>query len=238
MKGSYRNIAMFAALAFVLIPTMATAQGVLFVENNRVGVGTDSPATVLHVWSAAATTELRIQNANATAAERNLYQLINNGKIRFVLNNTSAGAIWTFDNDGNFTISKVGTGVNELLLDGSGNMTIQGTLTQLSDVNAKTDFAAVDNSDVLKRVLALPISEWSYKDDDPSVRHMSPMAQDFYGAFSLGQGATGISSLDTSGVAFAAIQGLHAVVDEKDQEIEELRLEIEELRALVLDQMD
>ncbi len=238
MKGSYRNVAMFAALAILLIPTMAAAQGVLFVESGRVGIGTDSPATALHVWSAAATTELRVQNVNATAAERILYQLINKGKIRFVLNNTSAGAIWTFDNDGNFTISKVGTGVNELLLDGSGNMTIKGSLTQNSDVNAKTDFAAVDNSDVLKRVLDLPISEWTYKDDDASIRHLGPMAQDFYGAFELGQGETGISTLDTSGVALAAIQGLHAVVEEKDQELATLRREVEELRMLVLDQID
>jgi hypothetical protein len=167
-----------------------------------------------------------------------MFRLINKGKIRFVLNNTGAGASWTFDNDGNFTISKVGTGQNEMLVDGNGNMTIRGTLTQGSDVNSKSDFAAVDNSEILDRVLALPISEWSYKDDGPSIRHIGPMAQDFYGAFELGQGDTGISSLDTSGVAFAAIQGLHAIVEEKDQEIATLRQELEDLRTLVLEQIN
>jgi len=238
MKVSYRNIAMVSALAILLIPTTAAAQGVLFVEGGNVGIGTATPSEAFHVWSNSVAKMIQNENVNATAAERIMFRLINKGKIRFVLNNTGAGASWTFDNDGNFSISKVGTGVNEMLVDGNGNMTIQGTLTQLSDVNLKSDFAAVDNSEILDRVLALPISEWSYKDDGPSIRHMGPMAQDFYGAFELGQGDTGISSLDTSGVAFAAIQGLHAIVEEKDQEIATLRKELEDLRTMVLEQIN
>lgn len=238
MKVSYRNIAMVSALAILLIPTTAAAQGVLFVEGGNVGIGTATPSEAFHVWSNSVAKMIQNENVNATAAERIMFRLINKGKIRFVLNNTGAGASWTFDNDGNFSISKVGTGVNEMLVDGNGNMTIQGTLTQLSDVNLKSDFAAVDNSEILDRVLALPISEWSYKDDGPSIRHIGPMAQDFYGAFELGQGDTGISSLDTSGVAFAAIQGLHAIVEEKDQEIATLRKELEDLRTMVLEQIN
>jgi len=238
MKTLYRNLAMFAAVAIVLIPATAAAQGVLYVENDRVGVGIATPATNLHVYTASGGPQLRVESADAVAAERNLFQLINKGKTRFLVNNTQAGVTWTFDNDGNFNISKAGTFVNEMFLDGSGNMTIRGSLTQGSDVNVKTDFAPVDKSDVLQRVLGLPIAEWSYKADDPSVRHLGPMAQDFYGAFSLGQGGTGISTLDTSGVALAAIQGLHALVEERDQELAALRKEVEELRTLMLNQIN
>ena len=234
MRALYRNLAMFAAVAIVLIPATATAQGVLFVESDKVGIGISTPSQALHVFSNSTLKIIQNENTNATAAERMLFRLINNGKVRFVLENTQAGATWTFDNDGNFTISKVGTGVNEMLVDGSGNMTIRGSLTQGSDVNAKTNFAQVNSLDVLQRVLELPIAEWSYKGDDPSVRHLGPVAQDFYGAFSLGHGETGISTLDTSGVALAAIKGLHSLVEARDDEIATLKREVAELRSLIL----
>lgn len=239
MKTLNRNLAVLAVItvAAVLMPATADAQGVLYVQDNKVGIGTATPTEALHVFSNSGAKMIQVEVTDPAAAERILYRLINNGKIRFVLKNNQAGVSWTFDNDGNFTISKVGTGVNEMILFGNGNMTIQGNLTELSDVNAKTNFAPVDQLNVLDRVLALPISEWSYKDDDPSVRHIGPMGQDFYKAFSLGFGETGISTLDTSGVALAAIQGLHSLVEQKDAEIASLRTEVAELRALVMAQI-
>ena len=39
---------------------------------------------------------------------------------------------------------------------------------------------------VLQRVGRMPITSWSYKGDLSSVRHIGPMAQDFYKAFALG----------------------------------------------------
>jgi hypothetical protein len=234
MKTNTRILTLAAvAVALTLVPTTASAQGVLFVANGNVGVGIASPTEAFEVFSDAGAKMIQNRNTNPTPAERILFRLINNGKIRFVLNNTQAGASWTFDNDGNFTISKVGTGVNELLVDGSGNMTIQGSLTQGSDVNSKTGIESVNEFEILQRVLDLPIAEWSYRDDGPSVRHIGPMAQDFYDTFSVGQSRTGISTLDTSGVALAAIQGLHSVVEEKGQQIQNLQRQIDELRALV-----
>ena len=53
----------------------------------------------------------------------------------------------------------------------------------------------------------MDISEWRYK-DDPQSKHIGPMAQDFYQAFELGHTDKGISTLDSSGVALAAIQAL------------------------------
>ena len=59
---------------------------------------------------------------------------------------------------------------------------------------------------------------------------MGPMAQDFHAAFGLGVSDKLIDTIDPDGVALAAIQGLHALVEEKDAEIAENRAEIEELR--------
>jgi hypothetical protein len=93
--------------------------------------------------------------------------------------------------------------------DSSGDLWITGVLHESSDVNAKTGIAPVDGDEVLAAVAELPISTWSYR-DDPGVRHLGPMAQDFAAAFGLGESDTHIASLDTSGVALAAIQALAA----------------------------
>ena len=37
----------------------------------------------------------------------------------------------------------------------------------------------------LAKLDALPVTEWSYQWESPSVRHIGPMAQDFHAAFSL-----------------------------------------------------
>ncbi len=60
---------------------------------------------------------------------------------------------------------------------------------------------------------------------DSSIRQIGPMAQDFYAAFGMGHDDKRISTIDTDGVALAAIQGLHAIVKEKDAEITDLRAE-------------
>jgi hypothetical protein len=235
MKATTRILTLATvAMALSLIPTTADAQGVLFVENNNVGVGIASPTQAFEVFSNSGPKIIQNRNTDPAAAERILFRLINNGKTRFVIENTQAAKTWTFDNDGNFTISQVGTGANEFSLTGTGNLTIRGTLTQGSDVNSKTAIEAVNELEILERVIGLPIAEWSYKDDGPSVRHIGPMAQDFYDTFSVGESRPGISSIDTGGVALAAIKGLHSVIDDKDRQIQDLQRQIDELRSLVL----
>ncbi|HEY6042690.1 MAG TPA: tail fiber domain-containing protein, partial [Anaerolineae bacterium] len=87
-------------------------------------------------------------------------------------------------------------------------LTHGGTWTNASDKNLKANFAAVDNNDVLARVRQLPLTTWSYKAEPESVRHLGPMAQDFRAAFGLGADDKSITTVDESGVALAAIQGL------------------------------
>ena len=78
---------------------------------------------------------------------------------------------------------------------------------------------------MLARLAALPITTWNYKAEDPAIRHMGPTAQDFYAAFGLGQDDGHIAALDSSGVALAAIQGLHQLSQEQAARIEELESE-------------
>jgi MYXO-CTERM domain-containing protein len=88
-----------------------------------------------------------------------------------------------------------------------------------SDRNEKENVAPVDGRDVLAQVGALPIATWNYRSDDPAIRHVGPMAQDFYAAFGVGEDGRYIHAVDASGVALAAIQGLYRVVQEKDAQV-------------------
>jgi hypothetical protein len=81
-----------------------------------------------------------------------------------------------------------------------------------SDRARKANFASIDPVDVLARVRALPISAWRYTADDPAIRHIGPMAQDFAAAFGVGDDDRHIHPIDGQGVALAAIQGLAALV--------------------------
>lgn len=94
-----------------------------------------------------------------------------------------------------------------------------GSWSSLSDRSAKTGLAPVDGRAVLARVATLPISTWSYTTQDPAIRHIGPMAQDFATAFGVGEDERHITAVDADGVALAAIQGLNAELEERDARI-------------------
>jgi Chaperone of endosialidase len=85
-----------------------------------------------------------------------------------------------------------------------------GAWTNASDQALKHGFRPLDKQDVLERVARMPITNWSYKAEKPSVRHIGPMAQNFYKAFRLGLDDKHITTIDEGGVALAAIQGLYS----------------------------
>jgi len=108
-----------------------------------------------------------------------------------------------------------------------------GSWSSVSDRNLKENLEPVDPRDILHRVAALPIQTWNLKTQDPAIRHIGPMAQDFGAAFSVGEDDKHISTVDADGVALAAIQGLNAEVEEKDARIKALEKDVAELKALV-----
>ncbi len=233
------RIAILAALAIVALPLVANAQtGVLFVVNNKVGIGTSTPSDPLHVKS-------------TTAGNKVMTRLSNNGAPFLFYENTGLGVTWGINptGAGDFTITKTGTGGAEMTiqqngqvtmgpgglprfrLDPVGNVTIQGTLTQMSSRAFKEGFTPLDSREVLDRVTRLEVPEWSYKQQ--SERHIGPMAEEFRAAFGLGAADTGLAPGDLAGVTLVALQGLYDVVQEKDQRIAELSQELAELRTLV-----
>lgn len=101
--------------------------------------------------------------------------------------------------------------------------------SSLSDHNAKANIANVDNRDILARLATIPIQTWNYKTQDATVRHIGPMAQDFYAAFNVGADDKHINPVDSEGVALAAIQGLYQTLQDKDAQIAQLQTRLSSL---------
>jgi hypothetical protein len=92
----------------------------------------------------------------------------------------------------------------------------------VSDRSVKANFSPVDGRDVLERLASVPVETWNLKSQEASIRHMGPMAQDFYAAFGLGTDERYISTVDADGVALAAIQGLYQLSQEQAARIQAL----------------
>lgn len=108
----------------------------------------------------------------------------------------------------------------------SGNGT---TWTNASDKNQKENFTDIDSEKLLEKISELPISRWNYKDEDETVTHIGPMAQDFYALFGVGSDDISISTIDPAGIALAAIKALNKENKELNDRLEKLEKMIDEL---------
>lgn len=106
-------------------------------------------------------------------------------------------------------------------------LTTGGTWTNTSDVNKKEDFSDLNATDLLQKISQLPIRRWKYK--GTTEYHIGPTAQDFFQLFNLGIDDKGISTVDPSGIALAAIQEQQRMIEDQDKIIGELRKRIEAL---------
>jgi Collagen triple helix repeat (20 copies)/Chaperone of endosialidase len=87
-----------------------------------------------------------------------------------------------------------------------------GSWSSLSDRNAKANFKPVDGEAVVRQLAAIPVSTWNYKAQPSSIRHIGPMAQDFRASFQVGEDSQHITTIDSEGVALAAIDGLYKMI--------------------------
>jgi trimeric autotransporter adhesin len=116
----------------------------------------------------------------------------------------ASGGIWLGTN------SSPSIGANRFIDTSTGAyLSSAGAWTNNSDRARKHDLRSLNTKRLLQKVARLPITSWSYKAEQPSVRHIGPMAQDFYRAFGLGLDDKHITTIDEGGVALAAIQGLY-----------------------------
>jgi trimeric autotransporter adhesin len=104
--------------------------------------------------------------------------------------------------------------------------------TCASSRTLKENYLSVDGEDILYRVRNTPVTTWSMI-GHTDVRHLGPVAEDFYHAFGLGIGETTIGLGDIDGVNFAGVKALEARTTQLLAELEASRAEVVELRERV-----
>lgn len=216
----------------------AGSNALRIVSGGNVGVGTSSPTVPLHVQRTNGTAKLIVEEASGTVAAREMFELANNGGPFFIFkdNNLAQSYSFAMGATGHFLISHQQTaGVQfRLRQDGSaefqGNVTANGVLLT-SSRETKTDFSPIDEHTVLEKVGALDVSQWRYKAEPGSERHIGPMAEDFQALFGLGDGRH-ISAGDAQGILFAAAKALKAETSRLEAENEALKARVAELSEM------
>jgi hypothetical protein len=108
-----------------------------------------------------------------------------------------------------------------------------GVFNCTSSRATKENFGMVSGADVLSRLKGIEVSTWNYISEGQKVRHIGPMAEDFFNAFQFGTGNTSIGLQDLTGVSLAAIKELDQRTNdlrEKTAEVEQLREQVNQLR--------
>ncbi|HEX8890649.1 MAG TPA: tail fiber domain-containing protein [Pyrinomonadaceae bacterium] len=109
-----------------------------------------------------------------------------------------------------------------------------GVFNCTSSRYTKENFSLVNGNDVLARLRKIQVSTWNYISEGNKVRHIGPMAEDFYAQFGLGTGNTSIGVQDLAAVSLAAVKALDTRTTELQQktaEVDQLRTEVNELRS-------
>lgn len=114
-------------------------------------------------------------------------------------------------------------------------LTTGGVWQNASDVNRKHRFEQISNEEILDKLRKLPVTRWSYKTEAENIRHIGPMAQDFYAAFGLGSDNRGIGTVDADGVALAGIKALEERTRNLAAELESLKADNAALRQQMKD---
>lgn len=130
--------------------------------------------------------------------------------------------------------TKVTSPAEGMSLDTSGNLVVSGAV-QAEDFffssrqEGGTAVAPADGKALLEGVASLSIEEYVAADDGRGTARIGFAPEDFFSAFGLGQVAGGVNASDAHGVAFASIQALHGMVQERDRRIDELKAALDDV---------
>ncbi|MFQ5525889.1 MAG: tail fiber domain-containing protein [Thermoanaerobaculia bacterium] len=194
----------------------------LVVAQGGVGVGTALPAEKLHVSGGDAKisdteVELILDDTDTTGDDFTLRTTAATGGQEFVIEDGGVSTTIPF---------RIATGSldDAVVIDSTG-------VTLSSSRAVKANIEPAVPSVPLADLATLPIYTWSYASDARGATHIGPMAEDFYHRFGFGRDERRISSIDTAGVALAAIQALRRKLEERYAELAELKATVQLLLA-------
>lgn len=171
----------------------------------------------------------------------------NSVAMGFTANTNNMSGSFVFADNSDLAATTYATAPNQFMVKASGgtifysNSTLTsgvslaaggGAWLTVSDKNKKEHFKKMDGEVVLKEISKMEISSWNYKTQKADIRHLGPMAQDFYKAFKLGESDTTITTTDIDGINMLAIQALSrrtAELNEKAKEVAQLKKQVDEL---------
>lgn len=224
-----------SSLPFRIRPD-AAANSLYIQADGNLGIGTTSPNQSLSISSSSA--QLLVEATGAERA-REMLQLQRPGDSRVAFQSdfsvlgqlgttqsytsgANAGLMISADADGapEFLLHDSGRLIagnsNQMVVDEYGNMAISGRLSVGSSRSIKEAFAQANPGAMLRAIQSLPIYTWNYVHNSDETVHIGPTAEDFYGAFSLGQNAVTIAPGDLAGVALAGVQGVFEIIERHD----------------------
>ena len=249
--SSQNNLGLYRPAANALGFVTAGSERMRINSAGNVGIGTLTPGSELHVRRGLSGTSTHSTSVLAVENNTNAFiQLMTpagafsgiyfgspvdsiDASVRY---NFLGGRELVFRSGGNSTRMVIltngnvgiGTTVPTNRLQVAGIVQATGYITS-SDRDAKENIQPVSPGEILEKVVALPISTWTFK-DEPNGIHIGPMAQDFFATFGFGNTDTGIMTVDADGVALAAIQALVMEKAELQTRVAELEEENTRLR--------
>jgi hypothetical protein len=227
----------------VAIGSQATASGYSSIALGRGSVASDSGAVALTYHGGATRYALAFgyyTNANgrySVAMGSSASNALHKGSFIFADITKASTVQTTFNSADNQFLAKASGGfIFYTDMNSTMGVTLPaggGSWATISDKTKKNNFKNVDVQQILDKVSKLEITTWNYKTQDPSIRHMGPMAQDFYSSFGLGENETSISTVDIDGINMASIQALEKITRElkqKSEQVEILKKNLEEMK--------
>jgi len=200
-------------------------------DGGKIGLGTSTPVVDLHMKSGNTPT-LRLEQDGSSGFSSQTWDVAGN-EAGFFIRDATNGSTLPF---------RIALGspsgalrIYPTYVEVSHDLKVKGSIFTASDKNIKENFTPIKQNKILNKITSLEISTWNFKDNNSSLRHIGPMAQDFYSLFKVGIDDKHIAPMDMASVALVGIQALDKKLQEKDKEIKNLKIQINKLQQLVED---
>jgi hypothetical protein len=214
-----RDVTNGSRLVFRIKPG-APEDSIYIDSDGDIGLGTDSPSSAMHVRRTNGSAKLTVEEASATTSGRELLELANNGDVRMTWkDNSASGAFWRLSAESSasqFVITRSGTGVPEFLLTETGDLTVQGDINSVGTTNVPDYVFHPDYELMPMSELAEFLARESHLPEVPSA---ADIARD------------GLSLNQFQMVLLKKIEELTLYTLEQQTEIEQLRSELEDVKA-------